>query len=194
MKPGYYMFKPMGYPIEITEDMKCYSLNGEFVSKLIKPSDLEPATLKDLVLWGGEFDKSKIVVEGVAWTASDGSDEWFSADSEEEAIAQAKERFPCKKTILIADEIIAPDPGDVMPSADSLLEGMLENCDDDNSMFYAGTQAGWLDRVTKEDEQSLEDAIRTTIYGWLAGTGNWPAGFQVGPTARRVRIDGDGTR
>ena len=186
MQPGYYMFKPMGYPIEVVDEQTFLTMSGDAFDMHIQPDALEPATLVDLLTWGGNFDDKKIVAGQIAWAESPDAEEWRYAQDEDDAIGQAQDWDHSE--IWIDDKPRPADPREVVPSGESILETMLNNSCDDVSTFWSAQEMGWLDAVTPEQYRDLDEALKRVICGWLIGHGHWPPGFMVSGSSRRVEV------
>ena len=186
MKPGYYMFMPMGYPIEVVGDQTYLTMAGDQFDMHINPEALEPATLQDLLTWGGDFDDKKIVSGQVAWAESPNAEVWRYARDEDDAIGQAQDEELSE--IWIDGNPRPADPREVIPSGESILETMLDNSCDDVSTFCAAQEMGWLDGVTPEQYRDLDEALKRVICGWMIGHGHWPTSFMCSGHSRRVDV------
>lgn len=187
MKPGYYMLKPMGYPIEVVGDGEYLTMSGDEFDMHIKPDALEAASLKEILQWGGNFDDEKIITRQIAWASSPDAEEWHFAADEDDALGQAADADLSE--IWIDDNPCPADPREVVPTGESILEAMLDNSYGDVSTFWAAQEMGWLEKVTKEEYRDLDEILKRVICNWMIGHGHWPAGFICsGQKARRVKV------
>jgi hypothetical protein len=188
MNLGYYMLPSGDYPIEVVGDGRYRSMRGDDMTwALIYEGDLKPATLKDLIQWGGDFDESKLLPTQINWASSEDEERWDSAESEDDAIVVARNEG--LKQIWICDKPRPADPREVTPDAECIIDLMLDNCDDDNSMFHSAKEGGWLDNVTAEQKTDLSNAMKRTICAWLIRHDHWPTGFMItGQDVRCVEV------
>lgn len=125
-------------------------------------------------------ERHPMTTEPARFAFSDDEELFHSADYETRELCA--EAAPEELSLLPGDsfwvgEATQPNGEEWTPNARYMIEYMREQCFD--SDCGGEWSESWLNKVKKEDMDSLTEAVRATVAKWMDDTGNRPAFFTV---------------